>query len=177
VRTGDGSRKTRRFVPALAAAVFLAVLAPVTAGAAADISLRIGTTPPKITLKDLQGFPVQIPEDVRGKIAVVHFWTDYCNFCLVEMPAMENLYRKYRGQGLVILAVNVGQKKDLVKAFINNIRVTYPVLLDLDLKAASRYGVDAVPRTFFLDRNGVIRYRVLGDATEEDLGHLVRSLL
>ncbi len=167
----------RRVAPSLAAAFLLSALAPGPAWSAEEPALRVGTTPPRITLKDLQGFPVKIPEDVRGKIAVVHFWTDYCNFCLVEMPAMENLYQKYRGQGVTILAVNVGQKKELVKAFVNNIRVTYPVLLDLDLKAAGRYGVDAVPRTFFLDRNGVIRYRILGDATEEDLGHLIRSLL
>jgi peroxiredoxin len=160
-----------------AAALLLLAAAPAPVAGAEEPSLRVGTAPPKVTLKDLQGFPVKIPEDVRGKVAIVHFWTDYCNFCLVEMPAMENLYQKYRGQGLTILAVNVGQKKELVKAFVNNIRVTYPVLLDLDLKVAGRYGVSAVPRTYFLDRKGVIRYRILGDATEEDLGHLIRSLL
>lgn len=167
----------RGFRSALSALFLLSLLVPEWSAGAEKAALRIGDVPPKVTLADLTGEPLTIPDGVRGKVVILHFWTDWCNYCLVEMPALESLYNRYREQGLVVVAVNVGQQKETVEAFLAKVRVTYPVLLDAETKVSRAYGVLGVPRTFFLDRGGAIRFRVLGDASEETLHKLVRKML
>jgi len=163
--------------PVSAALALCLLLAAGWCDAAGKAPLRIGDVPPAATLPDLNGDPLTIPDGVRGKVVILHFWTDWCTYCLVEMPALESLYNRYRDQGLVVVAVNVGQTKETVAAFLGKVRVTYPVLLDAGTKVTRAYGVLGVPRTFFLDRGGAIRFRVLGDATEETLHKLVRKMM
>jgi len=93
------------------------------------------------------------------------------------MPAMNDLYGRYQRKGLEILAVNVGQRRESVKAFAVELGVSYPILIDLDGKSATLYGVTDVPRTYVIDRSGVVRYRILGGAAPEILKKLILSLL
>lgn len=145
--------------------------------AAGGTPLRVGDTPPRIKLSDLSGAAVRVPDNFRGKVLILHFWAGGCSSCAEEMPAMEKLYEKYRRKGLVILAVNVGQKKELVKRLVKDVGITYPVLLDPDRKMAESYDVVGVPRTYLVDRKGVIRYKILGSASSETLKKQILSLL
>ena len=90
---------------------------------------------------------------------------------------MNDLYSRYQKKGLEILAVNVGQKKETVKDFAVELGVSYPILIDMDGKGAALYGVMDLPRTYVIDRSGVVRYRILGSATPETLKKLILSLL
>ena len=144
----------------------------------ARLPLRIGDTPPRGNVTDLNGRAVRIPDDLRGKVVILHFWASGCSSCREEMPAMEALYARYDKKGLVILAVNVGQSKEAVKAFMADLKITYPILLDPDRKMAGEYEVISVPRAFILDRNGLIRFKIVGSgASMEKLNKLVSSLL
>ena len=78
------------------------------------------TSPPRVKLSDLNGSAVRIPDDFRGKVIILHFWAGGCSSCKEEMPAMEKLYEKYGRKGLVILAVNVGQRKEFVKRLVKD---------------------------------------------------------
>jgi peroxiredoxin len=153
--------------------ILLLLMAPGIAGAA----LRIGDMAPSITLTGVNGATVRIPENQNGKVVILHFWQIGCTSCRVEMPAMDDLYSKYRKKGLEILAVNVGQRKEAVKSFAADLGVAYPILIDADRKSASLYGVTDVPRTYVVDRNGMVRYRILGGATPGILKKLILSLL
>jgi peroxiredoxin len=93
------------------------------------------------------------------------------------MPAMEKLYAQYGRKGLAILAVNVGQHRETVKRLAKEVRITYPVLPDPDRRMAASYDVAGVPRTYMIDRKGVIRYKILGGASEEMLKKQILSLL
>ena len=164
----------------LAAAAFLAFILGSNAPgvfAAGKAPLRVGDSPPKIALTNLNGFAVRIPDDFRGKVLILHFWTGGCSSCREEMPAMEKLYGKYGRKGLVILAVNVGQRKETVQRLVKDLGVSYPVLLDQDRKMAGSYDVVGVPRTYMIDRKGVIRYKILGSASDEMLKKQILSLL
>jgi cytochrome c biogenesis protein CcmG/thiol:disulfide interchange protein DsbE len=163
----------------LASALFFALILCFSASGvfAAGGPLRVGNTPPRIKLIDLNGTAVRVPDDFRGKVVILHFWAGGCSSCAEEMPAMEKLYEKYRRKGLVILAVNVGQKKELVKRLVKDAGITYPVLLDPDRKMAEIYDVVGVPRTYLVDRKGVIRYKILGSASSETLKKQLLSLL
>lgn len=90
---------------------------------------------------------------------------------------MESLYTKYRGQGLAILAVNIGQRRDIVERLVRSFGVSYTFLLDIDKEMAKRYDVVALPTTYLIDRSGVIRYRFLGSANLDLLRKRVLSML
>lgn len=90
---------------------------------------------------------------------------------------MNDLYLQYRRRGLEILAVNVGQKRETVQGFAAEIALSYPLLIDAEGKSAALYGVTDVPRTYLIDRKGIIRYRILGGMAPEALKKLVLSLL
>ena len=140
-------------------------------------ALRIGSTLPPATLPAASGASIRIPDSIRDKVVVLHFWQIGCSSCSLEMPALDGLYKKYRNKGLEVLAVNVGQKKEAVKTFAAELRTSFPILIDPEGKIASVYGVTDVPRTYVIDRSGVIRYRILGGATGEMLKKLILSLL
>jgi cytochrome c biogenesis protein CcmG, thiol:disulfide interchange protein DsbE len=156
----------------------LLVLLLVWAGASpAEAALRIGDVLPTATLTGQNGESIRIPDGVRGKVAILHFWQIGCSSCKLEMPAMDDLYKQYRRKGLEVLAINVGQKKETVRSFAAELGVSYPLLIDAEGKTAALLGVTDVPRTYVIDRRGVVRYRILGGATQEMLKQLILSLL
>jgi cytochrome c biogenesis protein CcmG, thiol:disulfide interchange protein DsbE len=154
--------------------VFLVLLASVSPAGA---DLRIGSAVPQVTLSEINGTSVRIPESLRGKVFVLHFWQIGCSSCKLDMPAMDTLYKQYRKKGLEILAVNVGQKKEAVRSFAAELGVSYPLLIDPNERNARLYGVTDVPRTYVIDRSGIVRYRILGGATPETMTKLILSLL
>lgn len=125
----------------------------------------------------MTGSSIRIPDDVRGKVVVLHFWAVGCSSCREEMPALDALYTRYRKKGLTVLAVNVGQRREVVKSFLDGLRVSYPVLLDPGRSMAREYDVAGVPRTLILDRNGIIRFKIVGEANGEILQKYITSLL
>jgi peroxiredoxin len=158
-------------------ALFVALSALAATPLAAKSPLRVGDAAPAANVTDLSGRSVRIPDDLRGKVVLVHFWAAGCSSCKEEMPAMESLYHRYRTKGLAIAAVNVGQRRDAVQSYVAGLKVTYPIYLDQDTAVARAYEVVGVPKTVILDRNGVIRYKILGSASTESLTKLVTSLL
>jgi cytochrome c biogenesis protein CcmG, thiol:disulfide interchange protein DsbE len=166
-------------VNSLAPWVIAAVLAfsAFPAAGAERVMLKIGDPPPRFSLQDTQGRTVTAPGDFAGNTVVVHFWADWCPYCLEEMPVLDKLYQQYKKQGLMVYAVNVGQGLDAARAYVSRMKITYPVLLDTDGKTAKSYGVLGLPRTFFIDRKGNIKYKLLGEASGETLRKLVLNTL
>jgi len=73
--------------------------------------------------------------------------------------------------------VNVGQQKDVAEAFVTKLKLSYPILLDTNSAISKRYGVKAVPFTFIIDRKGIIRKRILGEAGNETIEKIIQDLL
>jgi len=101
--------------------------------------------------------------DLRGKVVFLNLWATWCEPCKEEMPAMERLWQRYKGQGLVVVALSMdsGGAK-VVKPYIEQAKYTYPVGLDPKMETASLYGARSVPSTFIIDRSGAIRAIALG---------------
>ena len=137
----------------------------------------VGEAPPKFTLTDLKGDKVTVPDAFTGKVIIIRFWVDSCKSCAKEMPMLDHTYNKYKDRGLVVLAVNVGQKKDVAEAFVTNLKITYPVLLDPDSAITKQYGVKAVPFTLIIDRKGITRKRILGEAGSETIEKMIQDFL
>jgi len=100
--------------------------------------------------------------DFKGRIVILNFWATWCPPCRAEMPSMENLYQRFRDQGLEILAVDIGEDENTIRRFINNNKYTFPVLLDTNKRISNSYGIEAIPTTYILDREGKIIARVVG---------------
>ena len=156
----------------------IVIVMTLVVGMAYGAPLRVGSAPPEVTLPGLAGGVVRVPGDTRGKVTIIHFWSTGCSTtCRDEMAAMETLYAAYRSRGLMVVTVNVGQKANEVREFLKGVNQTYPVTLDTDRKAALRYDSVDLPRTFIIDRKGLIRYKVIGGASEGTLKKMVLSLL
>lgn len=93
-------------------------------------------------------------KDFRGKVVLLNFWASWCTPCREEMPAMEKLYREYKDNNFVILAVAVkDRKKDALK-FIKELKITYPVALDPDAQVGNLYGAWGLPATYLIGPKG-----------------------
>ena len=98
----------------------------------------------------------------KGKVVILNFWATWCPPCRVEMPSMEILFQRFNAQGLEILAVDIGENASTVQQFIRSAGYTFPVLLDSANRVSSVYGIEAIPTTYIIDREGKIIGRVIG---------------
>jgi len=100
--------------------------------------------------------------DLKGKVVFLNFWATWCGPCRAEMPSIDVLYKQYREKGMEVLAVNSGELQSAVHAFIYNNYLSFPVALDSDGKVSGTYGIQAIPTTFLIDREGKIIARIVG---------------
>ncbi len=124
-----------------------------------------GRTPavaPDFAVPDLSGQAVRLSAH-RGQVVLVNLWATWCPPCREEMPSMERLYRELKDRGFVLLAVS--QDEDgaaAVKPFVEQMNVTFPVLVDPQGEVGRKYGVWGYPESFLLDREGRVVERVIG---------------
>jgi thiol-disulfide isomerase/thioredoxin len=169
----DGRRWVAAMLLAATVSVFWIWLSAVPASATTGgliPSPREGFLAPDFTLDTLNGTQVTL-FDLRGKVVVINLWTSWCPPCRAEMPAIENVYQANREQGLEVLAVNSTYQDNEANAaaFVQELGLTFPVLLDRDGSVSNRYQLRALPTTYFIDRQGVIRSVVLGGPMSESL--------
>jgi peroxiredoxin len=144
-----------------------------TPGAAAPV---VGHYAPDITLRDLANNPVKLAS-LKGKVVALNFWYAACEPCKLEMPALEHAYQQYQAQGFVVVGVDIVDDPATADNFRQALGITYPIVRDVDLRAATIYRLTDTPSTFFIDRNGVIRYRVVGALDATTLNTDVTALL
>lgn len=113
----------------------------------------------------------------QGKVILLNFWAIWCAPCRTELPDMEAVYRKYRDQGAVILAVNVAESSEDIIAFVNKLELTFPVLRDSQRKGMDAYGIRALPTTLFLNAHGQIVARQVGVLDQDSMSAQLEALL
>ena len=101
-------------------------------------------------------------KDLRGKVVFLNFWATWCGPCRVEMPSMEALYNEYKERGLEILAVNIQETPEQVNAFMKENGLSFTAALDRDGRVSGSYGIQAIPTSFIIDRDGKIIARLVG---------------
>ena len=123
-----------------------------------------GDRAPGFRLTALDGRTVDL-SSLRGKVVMVHFWATWCPPCVEEIPTLDRLHRAMLGQDFEILAISVDEGgAQAVGDFLKRNRLTLPVYLNPDRSVAALYGTFKFPETYLLDRDGVIRQKIIGAA-------------
>ncbi|NHM28516.1 TlpA family protein disulfide reductase [Desulfofundulus sp. TPOSR] len=141
------------------------------------VGTEVGQRAPDFTLTTTGGKEVSL-SNFRGRPVVLNFWATWCPPCREEMPAIQSFYEK-RGREIQVLAVNLTASEKSaahVKDFLKAGGFTFPVLLDTRNTAAQEYLVRAIPTTFFIDREGIIRAKHTGPMTLEMLEKAVEKI-
>ena len=148
-------------------------------GSAPDLR---GKTAPVFTLTSMDGKRVSL-NDLKGKPILLNFWATWCAPCKVEMPWFEDFSKKYAAQGLQVVGVNeddevkLDKLKGEVSDTVKRLNVTYPILLS-DHKVGDAYGgLDMLPATFFIGKDGVVRAEAIGLASRDEAEANVQKIL
>lgn len=140
----------------------------------ANSGLNIGDKAPNFTIKDLNGNKVQL-SDYKGKSVMINFWTTWCPPCKKEMLDIETFSKEKRDQW-VVLAINVdGGNEGGVKQFVQERKLTFPVLMDEKDAVANQYHILSIPTTYFINKDGVIINKAFTMLTLKEMRELSQS--
>jgi peroxiredoxin len=122
----------------------------------------VGYLAPGFNLRNLKG-NYQSLDSFSGQVVVLNFWATWCVPCRVEMPSFEKLYRRYRSEGVAVLAVTLDKNsKQKVESFVDEHRISFPILLDEEGEVERLYPSMTIPFTYVIDREGRVVARVDG---------------
>ena len=125
---------------------------------------------PDFELKSMDDSMIKL-SDMRDKNVILNFWYTGCGFCVIEMPDLQKLQDTY-ADDLLILAVNVGEKKEKVQAFMDENNLSFTVLSDEDMDVADTYGIRSFPTTIAVNKKGEIIGGYIGMLTYEQMEQL-----
>lgn len=130
-----------------------------------------GSLAPDFDLKLLGGDGKTIKlSSLRGKGVLVNFWATYCEPCKIEMPWLVELQNKYGPEGLQIVGVAVDDVDEkTISDFVHKMGVNYPVLIGTEKVADSYGGINGLPMSFYLDRDGKVVDRILGLVSKSEI--------
>jgi len=129
-----------------------------------------GFLAPDFELATSSGEIIRLSE-LRGKAIILNFWASWCPPCRAEMPAIEAVHQAYQDKGLVVLGINATNQDQVtqVNEYTDNMELTFQILFDTSGIAQDLYAVSALPSTFFIDREGMIREVIIGGPMAEAL--------
>lgn len=131
--------------------------------------LAVGKTFPDFNEKDLDGNPLSVAR-FKGKVVLIDFWAVWCGPCIAELPHLLSTYEKHHADGFEIIGISLDRERDKLTAFLKQRDMTWPQYFDglgWQNKLAQEYGINSIPATFLLDREGkIIAKDLRGDALE-----------
>ena len=135
-------------------------------------------TAPPLRLTDIDGSPFNL-EDHSGQVVLVNFWASWCRPCVTEIPSLHRLDAVLADDEFRIVTVNVGESRERISTFLQQVPVELPVLMDYDASTSKNWMIYVFPSSYLVDYQGDIRYAYLGalewDSTENL--KIIRSLL
>jgi thiol-disulfide isomerase/thioredoxin len=145
-----------------------------TAIAAGEIGSRL----PAFAVTDLQGGSLS-SSDLRGKVVLINFWATWCQPCKKEMPGYQKLADRYGSRGFVAVGFKFDTMRDMEDPlhFAKEIGVEYPLAVATDEIKGKFGGIEGLPTTMLYDRNGVLRWKVIGFEYIEDVEQALKPLL
>jgi thiol-disulfide isomerase/thioredoxin len=157
--------------------LLFACLALVASGIATAAAVP-GSPAPALVLPARDGGTVDLAS-LKGEVVMINFWATWCGPCRQEMPLLAQLHAKYEPLGFTLLGVNVEPDSAAAVDWLKGVPVSFPILFDKDSAVAGRFGVEGMPSTVFVDRNGQVRYvhRGYKPGDEAKYADMIRSLV
>jgi len=113
---------------------------------------------------------------IKGKVVLLEFWTTWCKFCVAEADYVDKLDKEYRDKGLIVLAINVGEPKKLVKKYLEQHPRSCRIVLMEDTNLAAMYAATVYPIYVVIDKDGNISDEQRGAGGEEALRRLLEPV-
>lgn len=132
---------------------------------------------PDFTLKSVQNGKEYSLSQFKGKVVLINFFTFFCEPCRQEMPYLSQMGQELGGQGFQTLGIGLGSTPEQLKQIATRLGLAYPVLQGDDAVSKAFGGVEMVPLTFIIDRQGSIVHKILGARSKEEFENLVKPLL
>ncbi|MDD5038848.1 MAG: TlpA disulfide reductase family protein [Dehalococcoidales bacterium] len=127
-----------------------------------EVGTKVGNLAPDFELQNLDDGQVVSLSGLRGKPVLINFWATWCPPCNSEMPYLQQIYEEWSDRGLVMLAIDIREESSVVKEFLTARNLSLPVYIDTDASVAQKYGISAIPTTYFVDKDGKIYEKVIG---------------
>lgn len=134
----------------------------------------VGSPAPDFELENLAGERMRL-SDFQGKPVIVNFWATWCAPCRLEMPAIQERFDREQPD-LAVLAVNFDEPAADVRSFVDELGLTFPVLLDPGAEVQRLYRIRGYPTTYFVDRNGLLSVQHIGFMTETQLDQYLATI-
>jgi len=137
---------------------------------------------PGDALPPLDSFKLEgkLPDKLKGHVILLDFWASWCTPCRKSFPAMEELYKHFADQGVIIIAVNVDENRADMERFLKGMNVSFTTVRDAQQKLVAAADVGTMPTSFLIDRAGKIRFvhtGFLGDQTVKEYREQIQLLL
>lgn len=140
--------------------------------------LAVGSKPIPFEVKDTEGNVINL-EKYKGKVVLLDFWATWCGPCRVDMPNVVSLYKKHHKNGFEIIGISLDRSRMALDRYVEANDMDWPQYFDgkyWQNDLVTMYSVKAIPATFLIDRQGVIRYRSLrGKQLDEAVSKLVKE--
>jgi cytochrome c biogenesis protein CcmG/thiol:disulfide interchange protein DsbE len=137
---------------------------------------RIGQPAPGFALVDLDGGPLRL-QDLHGRPVIVNFWASDCGPCVAEFPLLQSAAAVHQRDGLAVVGIVFRDGFEAAREFIDARGASWPVAMDPGETVATQYGIIGPPDTFFIDRNGIVVGRQIGQLTAADLERGLSQIL
>src|SRR6266446_5198204 len=162
---------------AVAGMLFVGLRMARRSGVIAAPRITQATVAPDFSLESLDGKNMRL-SDLRGKAVLLNFWATWCGPCKIEMPWFVDLQKQYGPQGLQIVGVAMddASKEDIGK-FAKDMGVNYPILIGKEAVGEQYGGVNALPETFLIGRDGKIVDKIIGLEGKAEIEDAIKKAL
>lgn len=123
--------------------------------------MSVGSPAPDFELRDSTGKLWKL-SDLKGKVVFINFWATWCTTCKAEAPQKTTLFNAMQGKPFQMLGVLYRDSPDNLPSYYRQFNVSAPTLIDPDNEMAKLYGITGVPESFILDKEGILRERLIG---------------
>lgn len=155
---------------------FLLVIVSGCEGSKPEKPLRLGDPAPAFTAVDLAGQPVTLAA-WKGKPVVLRFWSTDCKYCRADTPIFNSYFEKYREQGLQVVYISRNPDERVVRDFVADLDIRFPVVIDTKGELAALYHVKLDPQTIIINPEQKIVAAILGGVSEAELQRLLGDYL
>ena len=137
--------------------------------------VKLPKTAPDFALNDSEGVRIKL-SDYKGRVVLLNFWATWCKGCVLEIPWFIEFQERYKENGLTIIGVSIDDSWKPVKAFVEEKKVNYPIVLDTE-GLRKIYELNSMPMTLLIDRIGEIAVSYIGVVDKDACESKLRALL